>query len=107
MQADHMFLMTNLRPNRTGLPFVVYVSVKGCDASVPQIKVSKRYSKFVHEGDWFSITIADQPIGIDNCHSIKGYDVGKVKKWVLINKDELLEIWEDDVDIFDADLKKV
>ena len=102
-----MFLMTNLRQNRTGLPFVVYISVQGCDARVPQVKVSKRYGEKVYEGDWFSITIADQPSVIDDYYGIQENDTEQAKKWVLINKDLLLRIWKDDVDVFDADLMRV
>ena len=29
------------------------------------------------------------------------------KNWVRINKDELLQIWEDDIDVFDAALQQV
>lgn len=97
MPADHMFLMTNLRPARTGLPFVVYVSVKGCDARAPQIKASRRYGEKVHEGDWFSITIADQPMLLGDLTGVKSCDVKMVKNWVLINKDSLLTIWEDNL----------
>ena len=107
MPADHMFLMTKLRPNRTGLPFVVYVSVKGCDACVPHITASRRYCENVHEGDWFGITIAEQPMLLGDFTGVKSHDIEMVKKWVLINKDQLLRIWEDNIDVFDADLKRV
>ncbi len=39
--------------------------------------------------------------GLNRCH------VQMAKKWVQVNKDKLLEIWEDDVDVFDADLQQV
>lgn len=29
------------------------------------------------------------------------------KKWVRVNKEKLLKIWEDDIDVFDADLQQV
>jgi hypothetical protein len=40
IEEDELFLMSNLSPNRTGLPFVVWVSPKGGDHHDVRIKVS-------------------------------------------------------------------
>ena len=39
--------------------------------------------------------------GIHRC------DVQQARKCVQINKEKLLKIWEDEVDVFDADLQQV
>ncbi len=99
--------MTNLRPERTGLPFVVYVSLKDGVAHGPRIKVSNQYGEKASTGDWFTITIEDQPHVIGDSTGLKRGDVQMAKKWVQANKDELLKIWEDDVDVFAANLQQV
>ncbi|KAL0023766.1 hypothetical protein WJX77_003167 [Trebouxia sp. C0004] len=75
--SSNFVFLTILRPKRTGLSFVVYVSPKGNVAHGPRIKASNKY------GDKMA------------------------KKWVRVNKEELLKIWEDDIDAFDADLQQV
>ncbi len=105
--SSNLLFLTNLRPKRTGLQFVVYVSPKGLVAHGPRIKASNKYGEKVSEGDWFTITIEDQPQVIGDSAGLKRCDVHMAKKWVQFNKDKLLKIWEDDVDVFDADLQQV
>lgn len=105
--SSNLLSMTNLRPKRTGLPFVVYVSFKGNVPDGPRIKASNRYGEKASNGDWCTITIDDQPQVIGNSTGLKRGDVQMAKTWVQINKDELLKIWEDEVDVFDADLHHV
>ena len=102
-----LFFMTNLRPKRTGLLFVVYVSPKGRSTHGPRITASNKYGDKTSEGDWFTITIADEPQVIGDSESIKRRDVQSAKRWVQINKDKLLQVWEDEVDVFDAGLQPV
>lgn len=99
--------MTNLRPKRTGLPFVVYFSPKGSAAHGPRIKASNEYGEKASENDWFTITVKDQPQVIGNSIGLESCDVLMGQQRVRVNKDELLTIWEDDVDVFEADLKPV
>lgn len=105
---DHsdLFFMTNLRPKRTGLPFVIYVSTKGNVARGPRIKAANKYGDKA-SGDWFTITIEDQPQTIGESTGLKRCEVQMAKKWVQVNRVELLKIWEDDIDVFDADLQQV
>ena len=104
---SNLFFLTNLRSKRTGLPFVVYVSPKGRFAHGPRIKASNKYGEKASEGDWFSITIEHQPQVIGDSTGLKRCHVQMAKKWVQVNKDKLLKIWEDDVDVFDADLQQI
>lgn len=105
--SSNLFFMTNLRPKRTGLQFVVYVSPKSHVAHGPRITASNKYGEKVSEGDWFTITIEDQPQAIGDSTGLKRCDVHMAKKWVQVNKDKLLKIWEDDVDVLEADLQQV
>ena len=38
---------------------------------------------------------------------LKRCDVQQAKKWVQVNKEKLLKVWEDELDVFDADLQLV
>ena len=105
--SSNLFFMTILRPKRTGLPFVVYVSPKGNVAHGPRIQAANKYGEKASEGDWFTITIEDQPLVIGESTGLKRCDVQMAKQWVRVNKDKLLNIWEDNVDVFDADLQLV
>ena len=105
--ASNFFFKTNLRPKRTGLLFVVYVSPKGRSTHGPRIKASNKYGDKTSEGDWFTITIADEPQVIGDSEPIKRKDVQMAKRWVQINEDKLLEVWEDEVDVFDAGLQRI
>lgn len=104
---DDLFLMTKLPLQRTGLLFVVWVSLQSQAARGPNIKVSNKYGDKASARDWFTITIEDQPQVIGECTHLKEQDVQLAKKWVLLNKGELHRMWEDDVDVFDADIKQV
>lgn len=86
---------------------MVYVSPRGYVAHGPRIKASNKYGEKASEGDWFTITIEHQPQVIGDHTGLKRHDVQMAKKWVQLNKGELLKTWEDDVEIFDADLQQV
>ena len=85
----------------------MYVSLKGNADHSPRVKASNKYGHKFSEGDWFSITIEAEPQAIGDFTGLKMFDVEMAKKWVQVNKDELLRIWDDDVDIFDANLQQV
>jgi len=104
---DHLFFLTPLRPKRTGLLSVVFVSPMGLADHGPSIKVNNRYGEKASPEDWFIITIEDDPQVIGESAGLLACDVQKARKWVQVNKNELLKIWEDDVDVFDADLQQV
>jgi len=78
--SSNLFLMTNLRPKRTGLSFVVYVSPKGNVAHGPRIKASNKYGDKASEVDWFTITIEDEPHVIGESTGLKRGDVQLAKK---------------------------
>lgn len=101
----NLYFVTVLRPRRTGLPLTLYVSPKGNAEHTPFIRVSNTYSDRASDKDWFVVTIEDHPCVSGEHSGITDPDVQAVTKWVQINKDELLRIWDDDVDLFDAVLQ--
>lgn len=96
-----LFGMANVRPNKTGLKMVIYISPRNNSKHGPRIKVSQQYGDKVNS-DFFSITISDQPEIIGKTGNIKSEDVQKAINFVVLNKDVLLQLWYDKIDPTDA-----
>lgn len=97
------FTMSNVPPKVTGLPMVVYVSLKNTRHG-PRLKVSKRYGKSVSFEYLFTITIEDQPRAIGKTGSINRDDVELAKRWITLNEDVLVCYWEQVEDFCTMDI---
>jgi hypothetical protein len=89
---DIAFLSCWIGKDETGLPMAVYVGTKYADC--PQIKVSQYYGDRPMIGEWFSMTISDQPRVIGDTGDIRVIDLALVEQFILVNKQFLLEYWE-------------
>lgn len=79
-----LFEMANISTKKTGLPVIVWISVK-FENHKPRIKIMNKNCKV-------SISIEDKPqILVGNCKSNK--IIEQVKKWIKINKNVLLDYW--------------
>ncbi|MGA2433941.1 MAG: hypothetical protein ABSG25_01510 [Bryobacteraceae bacterium] len=93
-----IYEMSNLRNYATGLPMVIWVQPKsGKEKHGARIKVAKMYGDKTID-DLFTITISDKPEVIGDVGDIKMNDIKKVIKFIKINKDLLLSIWNDEID---------
>ena len=100
-----LFEMANVRPCRTGLRMVIYISPRFPKIKHgPRIKVSKHYGDSVSD-DFFSISF-NQKREITIIHSdtgdIKSDDVNKAVEFVKMNLQVLLDLWFDKIDATDA-----
>ena len=86
-----LFEMANITQDDTGLPVVVYISPKNANHG-PRIKVQKDYSTNIST-DFFAISIEDKPKVIGNIGKIQATDIELVIKWILLNKELLLDYW--------------
>ena len=89
---DDLFEMDNVMQGETGLPMNVYISAKNVKHG-PRIKVQNNYSTNTDSYNLFTITISDTPKKIGNTGEIKKKDIDKVKSWILLNKELLLDYW--------------
>ena len=95
--------MANVRPDETGLKMVVYISPRMGVKHGPRIKVSTFYGEKIYngtlhdKGNYFSITIEDEPRVIGRVGDIKLEDVKKACQFVRENKDVLLKLWYDEI----------
>jgi hypothetical protein len=93
------FEMSNLSPKRTGLPFVVWISL----ASAPikagakhdvRIKVSRDAK--AHQSDW--ATVAIRPDVRLIAGTVSGRDLALIRQWVALNYDVLIRYWDGDIE---------
>lgn len=87
---DDMYEIANIIQDDSGLPTIIYISPKNANHG-PRIKVQKNYSDNI-QNNFFSVTISDNPsvIGKDT-GDIKDKDIQLIKKWIIKNKQILLD----------------
>lgn len=84
-------------PTQTGLPMTVYISQKQ-DHRPASVEVSQYYGNHHNLEDIFTITIprtvADTPRIIGDTGTIKLKDLAKAYKFIEVNRNMLLDVWE-------------
>jgi hypothetical protein len=83
------FELANLRPERTGLPFVVFVSQKGGARHDVRIKLARAPRVRASE----MITVALRPVPRVVRGRIAGREFDLVRKWIELNEDVLVRYW--------------
>ena len=83
------FEMANLRPQTTGLPFVVWISQKGAAKHDARIKLSRSPKA---GPDWISVAL--RPEVRDLSGSLDASQLSLVRRWVDLNRDVLLQFWD-------------
>jgi hypothetical protein len=91
-QATHE--MANLRPERTGLPFVVFISQRGGARHDVRVKVAPGAKVRPSE----MVTVAVRP----NVRVIRGaldpHDIALLTRWVELNRNTLIDYWNGDIE---------
>lgn len=85
--------MANALTEDTGLPMVTYISQKNAPHG-PRIKVSKSYGDKVIPGNWFTMTIEQNPRVIGKVGQIRARDINLVTDFIELNQKLLIEYWE-------------
>jgi len=90
--------MANLRPERTGLPMVVWISPKTGKEKhqTPRLKAQTQHGSKAKPGKWVSVTIEDTPRIIGKGLSTR--DSKQVIAFIKKNKEGLLKVWRDEID---------
>ena len=88
--AQALFEMANLRPERTGLPFVVFISQRGGARHDVRVKIAPGPKVRPSE----MITVEVRP----NVRVVRGKldraDLAALVRWIEINEDVLVKYWE-------------
>ena len=89
-EGQALFEMANLRPEKTGLPFVVFISQKGGARHDLRVQVARAARVRPSE----MITVAIRP----NVRVVRGElsarEMYLLTRWVDLNRDVLVEYWD-------------
>jgi hypothetical protein len=94
--------MSNFWSKDTGLPVVIWVSVKTGAKHGARIKIS--HNKKWIAGDDFSLTISDNPKIVSGECKLDSKPLELIKKYIKLNKRVLIEYWNEKIST--ADLVK-
>jgi hypothetical protein len=83
------FDMANLRPERTGLPFVVFISQKGGARHDVRVKLSR--SPRVRPSDMITVAVRPAPRIVRGQMSRHEFDL--VEQWLKLNEVVLVDYW--------------
>jgi hypothetical protein len=83
------FDMANLRPERTGLPFVVFISQRGGARHDVRIKLSRAPRVRPSE----LVTVAVRPVPRVVQGHVSGPEFDLVRQWIELNEAVLVDYW--------------
>lgn len=86
------FEMANVRPEKSGLPFIVFISEKGRARHDVRVKVSSgpRARDFI-------ATVAVRPDVQVLAGELSNSDLATLKKWIDLNRDVIVRYWDGDI----------
>ena len=88
-EGQATYEMANLRPERTGLPFVVFITQKGAARHDFRVKVARAPSVRCSE----MVTVALRP----SVRMVRGRldpnDLGLLRQWIDLNEQLLIDYW--------------
>jgi hypothetical protein len=88
-EGQALFEMANLRPERTGLPFVVFISQKGGARHDVRVKVA--YGARVRPSEM--VTVAIRPSVRVVRGRLNSHDLDLLAQWIDLNRDVLIDYW--------------
>jgi hypothetical protein len=95
---EDLFLMSNLPPRRTGLPFVVWISVRGRARHDVHVKVSANAKAM--PGEMATVGIRPEVSIIEG--ELDASAFYQLRAWIELNRATLVSYWEGDIDTQDA-----
>ena len=96
--SEDLFLMANLFPKHTGLPFVVWISYRGNAQHDVRVKVSP--SSKAMPSEMAAVAVRPEVRVVEG--SLSGGDLTLLKRWISLNHDVILSYWNGDIDTADA-----
>jgi len=86
--------MANLRPDRTGLPYVVFISQKGGVRHDVRIKLARAAK--VRPSEMLTVAVRPSPRLIRGAMNREEFDL--VKRWIELNRNVLIDYWNGDIE---------
>jgi hypothetical protein len=92
IEDEGLFEMANVRPEISGLPFIVWISEKGQARHDVRVKVSPgpRAREFVA-----SVTVRPDVEVVAG--TLSGRDLELVRAWIELNRDVIVKFWEGEI----------
>lgn len=90
--------MANLFPKHTGLPFVVWISIRGGARHDVRVKVSQNANATPEE----MISVGVRPSPWIVAGELPSADWDKLYRWIELNKETLIAYWYGEIDTQDA-----
>jgi hypothetical protein len=92
IEDEGLFEMANVRPELTGLPFIVWISEKGNARHDVRVKVSpgRRAREFVA-----SVSVRPQVEVVAG--ELSAGDLALVRAWIELNRDVIVDFWNGDI----------
>jgi hypothetical protein len=89
-----LFDMANLRPERTGLPFVVFISQKGGARHDVRVKLARGAK--VRPSEMITVAVRPRPRIIRGELNTPEFEL--VRRWIEVNVDVLVNYWNGDIE---------
>jgi hypothetical protein len=93
-ELEDLFLMSNLSPKRTGLPFVVWISPKGGARHDVRVKVSP--GPKAKPGEFLTVTVRPTIEVLEG--EIPPDQLRLLRKWIELNRETLVKFWDGDIE---------
>ncbi|MGH7045819.1 MAG: hypothetical protein ACREE2_05435 [Stellaceae bacterium] len=95
--------MANLRPERTGLPFIVFISQKGGARHDVLIKLARTAK--VRPSEMFTVAVRPAPRIVRG--EINAHDFDMIRRWIELNRSVLIDYWNGDIEYTEDALKAI
>lgn len=99
---DYLFEMANVKKERTKLPMIVWLQIRhSMNHSSPIIKFANNTSCSLVPCDLISISISDNPeiLSKNTRLKISQSDFEELRQWIIRNKESLLKLWNNEIDV--------
>ena len=94
---DDAYAMANLRPIRTGLPMVVWVSERGIAQHDVRVKVCCVHGDNIQFHNAASVAVRPQPHLVPPGR-LSAADLHAVRNWIALNADPIIAYWDGLID---------
>ena len=91
-EDEDLFEMVNIRPEISGLPFIVWISEKGGARHDVRVKISP--GPRVRE---FAATVSVRPVVEVLAGDLSARDLQLVRDWIELNRETILGYWNGDI----------
>lgn len=101
---DCLFEMANLSQSDTKLPMIVWIQVKQpMKHNSPRMKFTNNTTKSLLPNDLVPISISNNPkiLSKNTKLKISQSDFEELRQWIIRNKENLLKLWNNEIDVGD------